>query len=432
MLTVRAISRAALVSSAMLCAMPILDLPVARAATLEVASGDDSLRTAIAVAAPGDVLHVHPGRYRGAVVVDKSIAIVGEPGAIVDGGGQGSVITVRAAKVTLRDLTIRNSGGDLAAQDAAIFLDKSAESALVEGNLIEDNLFGVYLRGPHDAVIRGNHIRGRRDARLGDRGDGISIWDAPGSKVLDNDVRFGRDGIYVTTSRDNVINDNRFHELRFAVHYMYTNDSEISGNVSVGNHVGYALMYSDHLVIRGNLSEADQDQGILLNYANDSTIEGNAVLRGGTKCVFIYNSSKNMFRDNRFEACPIGIHFTAGSERNVVAGNAFIDNESQVKYVGTRWIEWSEHGRGNYWSDNAAFDLDGDGIADTAYRPNDLVDEVVWAHPLAKLLTTGPAMQLLRLAESQFPGLHPGGIIDRAPLMQPPGNAAWAKRESAR
>ena len=125
-------------------------------------------------------------------------------------------------------------------------------------------------------------------------------------------------------------------------------------------------------------------------------------------------------RGNRFEGCPIGIHFTAGSERNIVAGNAFIANQTQVKYVGTRWIEWSENGRGNYWSDNPAFDLDGDGIADTAYRPNDLVDEVVWLHPAAKLLLTSPALQLLRLAETLFPGLHPGGVVDSAPLMQPP------------
>ena len=64
---------------------------------------------------------------------------------------------------------------------------------------------------------------------------------------------------------------------------------------------------------------------------------------------------------NRFEGCGIGIHFTAGSERNALTGNAFIGNRTQVKYVGTRDIEWSLDGRGNYWSDHPVFDLDGDG-----------------------------------------------------------------------
>ena len=104
--------------------------------------------------------------------------------------------------------------------------------------------------------------------------------------------------------------------------------------------------------------------------------------RTGTfKCVFVYNTSKNVLRGNRFEDCEIGVHFTAGSERNSISGNAFINNRTQVKYVGTRALDWSEKGRGNYWSDNPAFDLNGDGIADEAYRPNDMVDRVMWAFP---------------------------------------------------
>lgn len=78
------------------------------------------------------------------------------------------------------------------------------------------------------------------------------------------------------------------------------------------------------------------------------------------------------------------------------------------------------NGRGNYWSDNPAFDLDGDGIGDAAYRPNDLIDEVLWAYPVAKLLLNSPAVQSLRWAQSRFPALHPGGVIDSAPLMEPP------------
>ncbi len=119
------------------------------------------------------------------------------------------------------------------------------------------------------------------------------------------------------------------------------------------------------------------------------------------------------------EACQIGIHFTAGSEKNEIYANAFIDNRSQVKYVGTRYIEWSKNGRGNYWSDNAAFDIDNDGIADQVYKPNDLVDQIVWRHPLAKLLLNSPSVQLLKWMQSEFPGLHPGGVTDSKPLMSP-------------
>ena len=55
------------------------------------------------------------------------------------------------------------------------------------------------------------------------------------------------------------------------------------------------------------------------------------------------------------------IHFTAGSERNEITENAFVDNRHQVMYVGTRFLDWSVNGRGNYYSDNPAFDLKGTG-----------------------------------------------------------------------
>ena len=76
-------------------------------------------------------------------------------------------------------------------------------------------------------------------------------------------------------------------------------------------------------------------------------------------------------------------------------------------------------GRGNHWSDFAAFDLDGDGIADAPYRPNDAMDHVLWRQPAAKWLLGAPAVQLVRWAQAAFPALLPGGVIDSHPLMRP-------------
>ncbi|MFQ5644997.1 MAG: nitrous oxide reductase family maturation protein NosD, partial [Thiogranum sp.] len=330
------------------------------------------------------------------------------------------VITVVAQDVVVHGVTVRNSGTSLATEDSGIFVTADGDRALIEGNRLEHNLIGVYLKGPEHAVVRRNVIVGSTNPRVNDRGNAVQLWNTPGSVVEDNDIRFGRDGIFVTTSRNNVFRGNRLRDLRFAIHYMYTNDSEVSGNLSTGNHVGYALMYSDSLQIFDNVSDADRDRGLFFNYANNSNIRGNRVTGGAEKCVFIYNANINRIHGNTFADCRIGIHFTAGSERNLVYDNAFVNNRTQVKYVGTRHIEWSFDGRGNYWSDNPAFDLDGDGIADQPYQPNDLVDQIVWRHPMAKLLLNSPAVQVLRWAQSEFPTLHPGGVQDSAPLMEKP------------
>jgi nitrous oxidase accessory protein len=388
------------------------------AATLEVGP-DDPLDAAIVRAAPGDTLHLTAGVHRGGIVLDKpGTRLEGAPGAIVDGGGAGSTITVTATDVAIRGIAVRNSGQSLIGKTSGIFLDRTADRVVVEDVVLTDNLIGIYLDGTRDALVRHATIHGLHMLRRTERGPSISIWNAPGSRILDSELEGGRDGVFSVASRQNIIRGNRLHGLRFAVHFMYTNDTEVADNVSVGNDVGYVMMYSDRLRLHDNVSDGDRDNGLLFNYANESTIVGN-VVRGPAKCVFIFNANKNRFIDNWFESCSIGVHFTAGSERNTISGNSFVANRTQVMYVGTRFLDWASGGRGNYWSDNPAFDLNGDGIADTAYRPNDIIDQVIWRAPAAKLLLNSPAVQVVRWAQAHFPAIHPGGVFDSAPLMRP-------------
>ncbi len=379
-----------------------------------------ALQPVIDAAPAGSIIRLSPGTHDGPIEIRHALTLIGEEGAILAGKGEGSVIEVHGPDVRIEGLRITGSGSNLPGMDSGILARRSAARAMVIGNHLDRNLFGVYLHGSPDSLVEGNLIEGRTDLRLSEAGNGVSIWNAPGSAVVGNRIRQVRDGIFVNVSKKNRFERNEFTELRFAIHYMYTQDSKVIGNRSTGNHVGWAIMFSDRLEVRDNVSEGDRDHGLLLNTANRSRITGNVVRRGGEKCVFMYNANRNEFRDNWFEGCPIGIHFTAGSEGNAVTGNAFIRNRSQVKYVGTRFLDWSHEGRGNYWSDNPGFDLDGDGIADRPYRPNDILDEILWTLPQAKVLINSPAVEVVRWAQGRFPALYPGGVVDSAPLMKPP------------
>ncbi|MCF6272149.1 MAG: nitrous oxide reductase family maturation protein NosD [Rhodobacteraceae bacterium] len=370
-------------------------------------------------AGAGDILRLSENAlYIGAIEISVPLTIIGN-GATIDGQGTGSVITVTAENVTLRDLTVIGSGSGGNGLDAGITLSKTAHGAVVEENTLIGNLVGIDVHGANNALIARNYIEGRQGKRMNDRGNGIYIWNAPGTRVIGNDVRYGRDGLFVNVSRDNEFIGNRFRDLRFAVHYMYANNSTVSGNISEGNHLGYAIMYSNNVQIEGNLSRNDRNHGIMMNYTNRSEVRNNTIEQVEDKCVFIYNAHRNSFSGNVFAGCGIGIHFTAGSERNALSGNAFIGNRTQVKYVGSKWVEWSREGRGNYWSDHSAFDLDANGIADSAYRPNDIMDQILWRQPAAKSLLGSPAVQLIRWSQSAFPAMLPGGVIDSFPLMAP-------------
>lgn len=396
----------------------LVDLANGREWTL--AAGAGTLLSALEQAEPGDTVRLGPGEYAGPITLAKPVVLIGEPGARLVGNGAGSVVTITAEDVTVKGLEIVGSGSSHEDIDSGIKATKSAKRARIIGNSLEENLYGIDIHGAVDSLVRGNKIIGRRDHRMNTRGNGIYVWNAPGSVFEENRIRYGRDGLFVNISRDNIFRDNLFEDLRFAIHYMHTQDSEISGNVSRNNHVGYAMMFSRDLIIRDNQSISDRDHGVMLNYVVDANVEGNLVRGGGEKCLFMYNANKNRIAGNRFEACPIGIHFTAGSDRNAITGNAFIANQTQVKFVGSRWVEWSADGRGNFWSDHAAFDIDGDGYAEMPYRPNDLIDHVLWTQPAARLLLGSPAVQLIRWTQSTFPSLLPGGVVDSHPLMHPP------------
>lgn len=436
--------------------LALLLLPgLAIAATRRLAPGDD-LAAAVAAAAAGDEIILSASVHAGPVTLDRALTLRGEPGAALVGKDEGSVVTVTAPGVTITGLTISGSGSDRPAMDAGVNLAKGAKGAVVENNVLVGNLHGIRIQGAPDATVRGNDITGRT-GRQAEAGNGVSVWNAPGALVEDNTIRLGRDGIFSNASRRDIFRGNRMERTRFAIHYMFTNDSVIENNVSVDNTVGYAIMFSDRLKVIGNVSDGDRDHGLLLNAANRSQIEGNRVTGrvlpearwftgeagaasdgvpaearaaatgdriGPEKCLFLYNANKNAIHDNHFEGCAIGIHFTAGAEGNAVSGNAFVSNRTQVKYVSTRTLDWSEDGRGNYWSDNPAFDLDGDGIADAAYRPNDIIDRVMWTAPQARVLVTSPAVQVIRWAQSRFPATLPGGVFDSAPLMVPPKGPA--------
>ncbi len=414
------VSATGLFGGLLLC-VSLISLP-AMATDWRVEPGNGTLQDAIDTAQAGDRLLLMAGTYTGSINIHRSLVLSGidanTGSSIIDGEGSSHVVKVSAPDVVVRGLRIQNSGVVAEDENSGVFITDQGDRTRIENNHLENNLIGVYLKGPDSAIVRHNVIIGSRFHRMNDRGNGVYLWNTPGSVIEDNAIRFGRDGIFVNGSRENIFRGNHLSDLRFAVHYMYAHDSEVSDNVSINNHIGYAIMFSDRIVARNNISSGDTERGLFFNAANYSTIRGNRVI-GSKKCVFIYNANFNRISRNSFEECEIGIHFTAGSEKNEIYRNAFIDNRSQVKYVGTRYLEWSKDGHGNFWSDNAAFDLDSNGIGDQVYKPNDLVDQIIWRHPLAKLLLNSPSVQLIKWVQSEFPALHPGGVTDSRPLMLP-------------
>ena len=110
--------------------------------------------------------------------------------------------------------------------------------------------------------------------------------------------------------------------------------------------------------------------------------------------------------------------------RNTFTENIFQENGAQVSIAGQGELKgtfWAEAGRGNYWSDYAGFDADGDRVGDLPYKSQSLYEDLMETYPELRLFQLSPASDAIDLAARAFPIFQPRpNMTDEHPLMVPP------------
>ncbi len=136
--------------------------------------GKNTLQDAIDSAKSGSLLELPAGEYRGDIVINKPLIIDGkDKRAKIIGSGDGTVIKIRSPFVTIKNLTILNSGSKHENIDAGISIRRF--NVEVEIVTIEDCLFGIDLEQVDSSKISHNYIKSK-EFSLGLRGDGIRLW----------------------------------------------------------------------------------------------------------------------------------------------------------------------------------------------------------------------------------------------------------------
>lgn len=417
--------------------------PDSWAAAAALAEDKSDLQALIDAAEPGDTIVVPPGTYGGGVVVDKPLTLKGRDWPVVDAGGKGQVIEVTAPDVTIEGLVIRGSGISVTKEDAGI--KGSAPRLTVVGNRIEDVLFGVHLNRVTNAVVRDNRIQGK-NLFSSRRGDGIRLWESNDSLIENNDVSTARDVVF-WYSKGLTIRGNTMRDNRYGLHFMYCEDILVEDNVVDHNFVGAFLMYSKGLRVERNVfsdSTGSSGYGIGMKDVDGAELEDNRFL-GNRVGIFIDNSPGSAgivhhTTGNVIAFNEIGVELMPAVKANVFTDNAFMDNTEQVGLAGLgklTGVDWSFEDRGNYWSDYAGYDADGNGIGDLPYRLEDLFSSLTDTHPALGFFTGTPAARAVDMAGRAFPDLRPDPkLIDNDPLvnipaMPPmPGNADEGSRST--
>ncbi|MHC4136691.1 MAG: nitrous oxide reductase family maturation protein NosD [Planctomycetota bacterium] len=401
-------------------ALVVLAAPVP-AATLRVGPGGHAtIGAALEAAAPGDTIVVEKGVYEERLVVAKSVKLIGEGDPTIFGGYQGDVVLVRADDVELRGFVVKGSGKRMMTSQAGVKIHGA--HARIVGNRIVDNLFGVYLKGCKHALIERNTVEGRADASIGLRGAGIHLFDALHNTIRENRVSHVRDGVYFDHADFNTVERNEFFELRYGVHYMYCKDNSFFDNVFRDSMGGVAVMYTERVTFRGNQMVGNRrgfnSFGLLLKDCIDSVAEENVILNN-TRGIFLDGAHRNVLRRNLIAYNDVGIFFYASALKNRFSENDFIGNLSTLYTVGRAKADWTPDGVGNYFSDYAGYDLDGDGRGDTEHRLQDAFEYLVGNRELLHLFLNSAAADALALAERSFPLVPTSDQRDLAPFMKP-------------
>jgi nitrous oxidase accessory protein len=387
----------------------------------------DDLHDRIDRVAEGGTILVPPGVYDGHLVVTKSVVLEGRGEVTIDGGGEGTVVELAVPGITFRGFTVRSSGETVNGEPSAI--RALAGPVIIENNRIEDALFGIDLRESPDSEVRGNTVIGKV-LELGRRGDGIRLWWSNGCVVEDNVVRGARDMVF-WYSEGLSIARNHVTGSRYGLHFMYSHDTSLSDNTLIGNSVGVYLMYSNRITLTGNEMRSNRGAsgyGIGLKDCDEILVENNALLANRVG-LYIDNSpssvdSEGLVVGNMLAFNEIGLLATPNTHDNVLTGNGFIENEEQVSVHGRGSLHanhFSREGTGNFWSDYAGFDRDGDGRGDLPYEPRSLFASLLEREPNLRFFLHSPAQQAIELTARAFPELRPEPkLVDESPLTRPP------------
>jgi nitrous oxidase accessory protein len=376
------------------------------------------LQALIDAAAPGATVEIPAGEYHGDLVVDRPLRLVGRGRPRLVGAGSGSVIRVRAAGVTIEGVDVDGRGRGQLGRDAA-GVHIAAPDAAVRDCRITRTLFGVYLREAHRAVVERCEIEGVAGRAAGEQGSGIHVWNTTGFTLTGNRIRYSRDGFYIQSSPGGRVTGNHVHDVRYPLHYMFSDDNVFEDNRFEESAAGAALMFSRRLAFRRNQflrNRGAASVGLLLQQCEDVVAEDN-LIADNARGVFSEGSRRILFRRNRIAGSDVAVVIYDSSREIRFEGNAFAGNFSPLQLVGRRTDTVFDR---NFWSDARAPDLDGDGVRDDGYRLSSVFDHLRGNLTAADLMARGLGAGMLAAAEQAFPVLAPVPVVDAHPLAAPP------------
>jgi len=384
------------------------------------------LQDAIDKAPAGSILKLPAGVYKGSIIIDKPLSIIGQSkGVVIDGENNGTVITTKGSYITLKNLTIINSGSRHENLDAAIKLSDGKQNEITNCQ-IKNCLFGIDVQMVNNSIIQDNNITSK-NLDLGLRGDGLRLWYSNDNIIRHNRLYKSRDMV-VWYSHGNLIENNYAEYCRYSLHFMYAGKNYVKNNTYKFNSVGIFFMYSQDTIAEGNVVQSSlgaTGMGIGLKDASNFTLKNNTVIYCA-QGLYIDRSpfepdTHNIIEDNKILYNAEAIHFHSLSIHNIIKNNIIQGNIEDVINDSNR--DRTEHNEivGNYWDNYEGFDKNNDGIGDTSHKVYQYADQLWVFNPDVKFFYGSPVISLLNFLSRLAPFSKPLFLMeDKKPKISKP------------
>lgn len=364
-----------------------------------------------------DTMYLEAGVYRAKnIKIDKPIALIGRGDCTILASDGEEIMVVTSDSVSVVGLHLEGVETDYLKERAAIRV-YNAKSFHIADNEIINCFFGVYLERSSQGIVKNNYIEAQIKSEASS-GNGIHAWHCHSLEIADNEIIGHRDGIYFEFVENSSIQDNLSHSnLRYGLHFMFSNHDSYIGNTFSQNGAGVAVMFSHHIDMSENVFSFNWGQaayGLLLKEVNDAEIYDNT-FEQNTTGIFVEGCNRIIYQHNTLKRNGWAIKFSGGCSLNEITENDFLNNALEL-VVNTSLSDNSFHH--NYWSNYAGYDLDRDGVGDVPHYPVKLFSYVLEKAPEAIVLMRSLFVDILNFSERVSPVFTPKEVVDPHPLMQ--------------
>ncbi|MBK7107744.1 MAG: nitrous oxide reductase family maturation protein NosD [Chitinophagales bacterium] len=376
------------------------------------------LQQKIDAASPYDTLIIDGGIYKEFnVVIKKPLVIIGKNYPVLEIDYKGEGFIIESDSVTIDGWVIQHSKPSDLHENAAIRLSQ-VKHIQVLNNKITDNYFCIYLAKSDSSIVKNNTIKSIPKSE-NTSGNGVHLWKCDAITIENNTITGTRDGIYLEFVSNSIISGNNcFKNIRYGLHFMFSNDDAYLKNVFTENGAGVAVMYSKGVQMHNNTFQKNRGSssfGLLLKDITDSEIEGNTFYDNAV-AIHMEGSNRVLAKQNSILENGWGLVITANCTDVAFEKNNFISNSFDVSTNGTLVLNTFN---GNYWDKYEGYDLDRDAMGDVPYHPVSLFAIIVDKIPEAIMLYRSFAQYLIDKAEKILPGLTPENLVDKTPYMKP-------------